>query len=79
MVSQACPTLTSSWIYLYKGPFEVADTTSLHTLPERVESLATSSSQILNVEGSFPSQVYAPLIYCSLEARRLLNKSVSHD
>ena len=76
MVSQACPALTSSWVYLYKGPFEVADTTSLHALPERVESLATSSSQILNVEGSFPSQVDALLIYCSHEARGLLSKSV---
>ena len=45
MMSQACLALTGSWVYLYKGPFEVLEVTSLHGLPERVESLETSLSQ----------------------------------
>ena len=69
MVSQACPALTSSWVYLYKGPFEVADATSLHALPERVE--------ILNVEGGFPSQVDAPLIFTLLKQEGYLAKCFS--
>ena len=67
MVSQACPALTNYWVYLYKGPFEVAEATPLHGLPERIESIETSSSKILNKEGSLPSQVDVPLFIALLK------------
>ena len=45
IASQGFPKLTILWVYLCRGPFEVATATSLNVLPDNEESLDTSSSQ----------------------------------
>ena len=50
---QVWPALTCSCVYLCNGSLDVAEATSLQVLPDKVESLQTSSSQFLNAQGSY--------------------------